>query len=86
MVNWIIDACQAFTPTKNEKFRTMIRSTGYTKEIIRADAISNRIHDRVQATEMDIIDLLERTCSTVAISFDSWSSTNNLSIFAMNSK
>jgi len=86
MVNWIIDACQAFTTTENEKFRTMIRSTGYTKEIIRADAISNRIYDRVQATEMDIIDLLERTCSTVAISFDGWSSTNNLSIFAMNGK
>jgi hypothetical protein len=48
----------------------MIRSTGYTKEIIRADAISNRIYDRVQASEMDIIDLLERTCSIVAISFD----------------
>jgi hypothetical protein len=64
----------------------MIRSTGYTKEIIRADAISNRIHNRVQASEIDIIDLLERTCSTVAISFDGWSSTNNLSIFAMNGK
>ena len=46
MVNWIIDACQAFTTTENEKFRTIIRSTGYTKEIIRADAISNRIYDR----------------------------------------
>jgi hypothetical protein len=35
---------------------------------------------------MDIIDLLECTCSTVAISFDGWSSTNNLSMFAMNGK
>ena len=49
----------------------MIRSIGYTKEIIRADAISNRIYDRVQATKIDIIDLLEHTCNTVAISFDS---------------
>jgi hypothetical protein len=64
----------------------MIRSTRYSKEIIRADVISNRVHDRVQATEIDIIDLLEHTCSTIVISFNSWSSTNNLSIFAMNSK
>jgi hypothetical protein len=64
----------------------MIRSTGYIKEIIRADAISNRIYNRVQASKIDIIDLLERTCSTVAISFDSWSSINNLSIFAINGK
>ena len=49
----------------------MIRSTRYTKEIIRADAISNRIHDRVQASKIDIIDLLERTCSIVVILFDS---------------
>jgi hypothetical protein len=72
--------------TKNEKFRTIIRSTGYTKEIIRVDAISNRIYDRVQASEIDIIDLLERTCSIVVISFDGWLSTNNLSMFAMNGK
>jgi hypothetical protein len=86
MVNWIIDTCQAFITTENEKFRTMICSTGYTKEIIRADAISNRIYDRVQASKIDIIDLLEYTCSTVAILFNGWSSINNLSIFAINGK
>jgi hypothetical protein len=49
----------------------MIRSTRYSKEIIRVDTISNRVHDRVQAIEIDIIDLLERTYSIIAISFNS---------------
>ena len=29
---------------------------------------------------------MDRTCTTIAISFDGWTSTNNLSMFAMNGK
>jgi len=64
----------------------MIRSTGYTRPIIRGDIIANRVNKKLEASEKDLIALLERTSVIVAISFDGWTSTNNLSMFAMNGK
>ena len=86
MVEWIIDTCQPFTTSEKPKFKAMIRSTGYTGKIIGGDTITKRIHGRVEVSENDLIALLDRTCVTIAISFDGWTSTNNLSMFAINGK
>jgi len=48
----------------------MIHSTGYTKSIVKGDTIASRVHNRVEVSEKDLIDLLDRTCVTVALSFD----------------
>jgi hypothetical protein len=64
----------------------MIRFTRYTRKIVKGDTIASRVRDRVEVFEKDLIDLLDRICTIVAISFDGWTSTNNLLMFAINSK
>jgi len=86
MVNWIIDTCQPFTVTETPKFKVMIRSVGYTGKIVKGDVITDQVTQRLIISERDLLSLLERTCTTVAISFDGWISTNNLSMFAINSR
>jgi hypothetical protein len=86
MVDWIIDTCQPFTVTETTKFKVIIKSAGHSGKIVGADTVSNRVFERVVVSEKDLVSLLERTASTVAISFDGWTSTNNLSMFAINGK
>jgi hypothetical protein len=86
MVDWIIDTCQPYTITETTKFRVMIKAAGYTGKIVKGDTIAERVQDKFEASEKDLISLLDRTCTTLAISFDGWTSTNNLSMFAMNGK
>jgi hypothetical protein len=86
IVEWIINTCQPFTVSKTKKFKVMIKSAGHTRKIVKADTISSRVYKKLEVCEKDLIALLERTCSTVALSFDGWTSTNNLSMFAMNGK
>jgi hypothetical protein len=86
IVDWIIDTCQPFTVTKSTKFKVIIKSTEHTRKIVKADTIADRVYKRLEVSKEDLIDLLDCTCTTVAISFDGWTSTNNLSMFAMNSK
>jgi hypothetical protein len=64
----------------------MIRSIGYTRLIIGGDTVKNRIQKKLEAFEKDLIALLTRTLVIVTISFDNWTSTNNLSMFAINGK
>jgi hypothetical protein len=64
----------------------MIRLTGFTRSIVKGDIIANRVHERVKVLEKDLIALLERTCATVAILFNGWTSTNNILMFAINGK
>jgi hypothetical protein len=70
MVNWIIDICQPFTTSENKKFKAMVRSTGYTGPIIGGDIVANCVNKKLEASEKDLITLLERTSVIVAISFD----------------
>jgi len=86
MVDWIVDTCQPFTTSEKTKFRVMIRSAGYTGKIVGGDTVAKRVLGRVEVSENDLIALLDRTCVTIAISFDGWTSTNKLSMFAMNGK
>jgi hypothetical protein len=62
----------------------MLKAAGYNSFIPKADAVTKKIKDRLAVTEKDLIDLLDRSCITVALSLDGWTSQNNLSIFAIN--
>ena len=86
MVDQIIDTCQPFTTLEKTKFKVMIRSTGYTRKIIRGDTIAKRILSRVKVSKKDLITLLDHTCVIIAILFDGQTSTNNLLMFAINGK
>jgi hypothetical protein len=48
----------------------MIKAAGYTNNIIKAEAITYRIHDWAVITDKDLISLLDRTYSTVTLSFN----------------
>jgi hypothetical protein len=86
IVDWIINTCQAFTTSEKPKFKAIIRSIGYTGKIIGGDTITKYILGRVEVSENNLIALLDRTYITITILFDGWTSTNNLSIFAINGK
>jgi len=64
----------------------MICFIRYTRKIIKGDTIALHVCNRVKVFEKDLINLLNRICTIVAISFDGWTSTNNLLMFAINSK
>jgi hypothetical protein len=49
----------------------MIRSTGYTRKIIRGDTITKRILSRVKVSKNNLITLLDHTYITIIISFNS---------------
>jgi hypothetical protein len=84
LVNWIVETCQPFTVTETKSYKIMMKAAGYTNNIIKAEAITRRIYDRAAIADKDLIGLLDRTCSTVALSFDGWTSLNNLSMLAIN--
>jgi hypothetical protein len=48
----------------------MIRSAGYTRQIIRGDIITKYILSRVKVSESNLVALLNNTCNTITISFD----------------
>ena len=64
----------------------MIKAAGYTRKIVKGDTIIERVQDKFKASKKDLISLLDRTCTTLAILFDGWTSTNNLLMFAINGK
>lgn len=84
IVDWVIETCQPFVVTKSASFKTMIKAAGYTGSIVKGDAIAARVTDRVATCEKSLVNLLERTCSTVALSINGWTSLNDLSILAVN--
>jgi hypothetical protein len=48
----------------------MIKAAGYTNNIIKAEAITRRIYDQAAIADKDLVGLLDRTYSTVALSFN----------------
>ena len=62
----------------------MIKAAGYTDLIIRGDTIVARVTNRVTICQKNLVDLLKRTYSTVALSIDGWTSLNDLSMLAVN--
>ena len=61
-----------------------MKAAGCTDKIPKADTISNKIHIRMSIVEQELQDLLENTCSTIALSVDRWTSQNSLPMFAIN--
>jgi hypothetical protein len=74
LLDWIVYTCQPFTVTKPTWFRRMMKAVGCTHFIPKGDAITNKLHARIAIVETELKDLLERTCSTIALSLDGWTS------------
>ena len=47
-----------------------MKAAGCTHFIPKGDAITNKLHSRIAIAETELKTLLERTCSTVALSLD----------------
>jgi hypothetical protein len=45
----------------------MIRSAGYTRQIIRGDTITKRVLSRVKVSKSDLVALLNTTCNTITV-------------------
>jgi hypothetical protein len=84
LVNWIVETCQPFTVTETESYKVMIKAAEYHNNIVKTDTLTTRVHDRVLAPDKDLVVLLDQTCSTIALSFDGWTSLNKLSMLAIN--
>ena len=86
IVDQIIDICQPFITFKTTTFRVIIRFIRYIRKIVKRDIIALRVYNQVKVFEKDLINLLDYIYTIVAISFDNQTSTNNLLMFAINSK
>lgn len=84
LIDWVAFDCQAFTVTESEWFRRMMKAAGCIAFIPKGDAIANKIHARVLTVEKNTSALLDRTCATIAISLDGWTSQNGKSYLAIN--
>jgi hypothetical protein len=62
----------------------MMKAAGYHHNIVKADTLAARVYTRAGAVDKDLIKLLDRTSTTVALSFDRWTSLNHLSMLAIN--
>lgn len=83
LVDWIIADCQAFVVTESDWFRRMMKAAGCEHKIPKGDTIASRVHGRVGKIEVDLTKLLQRTCSTLALSLDGWTSQNTLPILCV---
>jgi hypothetical protein len=52
----------------------MLRASGCSYKIPKADAITNKLRARVARVKVETIRLLERTSATVTLSLDGWTS------------
>lgn len=84
LVDWIVADCQAFTVTESSWFQTMMKAAGCDQKILKGDAIANRVQARVARIEQDTAQLLEKTCVTVALSLDGWTSQNSVPFLGIN--
>lgn len=86
LLDWIVDTNQPFTATEQERFRAMMEAAGTICVIPKADDITRQIHQRIDLIRSDLKELLARTCNTIALSLDSWTSNNDICIFAINGR
>jgi hypothetical protein len=86
LLDWITYTCQPFTVTESKYFVRMLRASGCSHKIPKADAITNKLRARVARVEAETTRLLERTSATVTLSLDGWTSQNSLSMLAINAK
>src|SRR6266487_5953251 len=84
LVDWIVADCQAFTVTESSWFRTMMKAAGCDQKILKGDAITNRVQARVARIEQENSELLEKTCVTVVLSLDGWTSQNSVPFLGIN--
>lgn len=77
LLDWVAYDCQAFTTTESLYFQRMLkayRASDKEEKILKADAITNKLHARVAEVDAKLKALLRETCSTIAISLDGWTS------------
>jgi len=74
LLDWITYTCQPFTVTESKYFVRMLRASGCSHKIPKADAITNKLRARVARVEAETTRLLERTSATVTLSLDGWTS------------
>jgi hypothetical protein len=61
-----------------------MKVASYTNNIIKAEAITRRIYDRAVIADKDLVSLLDRTYLTVTLSFNGWTSLNDLLMLVIN--
>ena len=86
LLDWIVYTCQLFTVTETKQFKVMMKSGGCQYHIPGADTVSNKLYARLVKVEAELHALLDRTCSTIALSLDGWTSQNSLPMLAINGK
>jgi hypothetical protein len=64
----------------------MMKAGDISLKIPKGDAISNKIMARVPKIEEETIQLLENTCSTISLSIDGWTSSNDIPFLGVNGK
>lgn len=80
---WVVITMQPFTAIEEPEFKNMIRVAGSTLPILSADTLRRRLLVDFEASRNDIILDLKSTCTTISLSLDAWTSTNNLAILGV---
>ena len=74
LLDWIVYTCQLFTVTETKQFKVMMKSGGCQYHIPGADTVSNKLYARLVKVKAKLHALLDRTCSTIALSLNGWTS------------
>jgi hypothetical protein len=81
--NWVVITLQPFSVIESESFLQMFTSYNIEPLIKSRETIKRRIINQFGEARLALINKLNISCSTLSLSFDCWTSRNEVPIFAV---
>jgi hypothetical protein len=83
VINWVVDTLAPFTSVEQESFQQMFVAHGNRCVIRTANVVKDRIMAQYNTYIERLRAELESTCSTVSLTWDGWTSPNQVPVFAV---
>jgi hAT family protein len=83
LIQWVVQTRQPFTVVEHPAFRALFEATGTKLPFKTADTLYNRIKDEFCKSRICLKQELARSCHTLALSLDVWTSENQVAIMGI---
>ncbi|KAK9481559.1 hypothetical protein V1527DRAFT_416631 [Lipomyces starkeyi] len=83
LVRWIVLNNMAFDAIESPSFQQIFRDLGISLPFSSRMTMARRIDTEFQSCRTQLIDELDRTCQTIALSLDAWTSKNSKAILGV---
>ncbi|KAK9482907.1 hypothetical protein V1527DRAFT_474869, partial [Lipomyces starkeyi] len=83
LTRWIVTANMAFDAIESPDFQRIFQDLTISLPFTSRKTLSRRIEEEFESRRAQLIDGLDRTCQTISISLDVWTSRNSKSILGV---